>query len=343
MTELVQSDINYRITKNNDGIIIECDKPMHLEDKIIDTENDCFILAVKTDVNNHKYYVDYVYLNQELNIIRVLREDRGVLPKFIIAPDNRIWVRLSSTQTEKNGEIVLPLEKRCNVTKEIIKRDIGFWDYFRLGNKFYGFEYDVFNLKKPAQLGIYEFGKNNQYKNRKMKKLEGIHYGNICVLQGHCYITASQSTDEGERILVYEADGEANILNVWSPKISIEKANGFCLMLLDEIQYKFLFVCGNDIETAMFDIEGNLIQREKIFEGDKKIYTADFTVAKDFAAVFFVNEGGENNLFVTDSNEKKLYKAETDMTVCILNKEYMIESGTGMKGTYIKIIRTGLR
>ena len=343
MTELVQSDINYRVTKNNDGITIECDKPIHLEDKTIDTENDCFILAVKTNGNNCEYYVDYVYLNKELEIIRVLREDRGVNPNFIIAPDNRIWVSLSSTRTEKNGEIVLPLEKRCNVTKEIIKRDIGFWNYFRFGNKFYGFEYDVFDLKKPAQLGLYEFGKNNQYKNRKMKKLEGIHYGNISVLQGHCYITTSQSTNGGERILVYETDGEANILNVRSPKISIEKSNDFCLMSLNETQYKVLFVCGNDIETAVFDIEGNLIQREKVFEGNKKIHTAVFSVSEDFAAVFFVNEGGENNLFVTDSSEKKLYKAETDMTVCILNKQYMIESGIGMKGTYIKIIQTGLR
>ena len=71
---------------------------------------------------------------------------------------------LSSTSTEREGEIVLPLQNRFRITKEIVRKDLGMDAIFCLNNQCCSYQIDLFNHKKYDKLFVYQFDKNGLYK-----------------------------------------------------------------------------------------------------------------------------------------------------------------------------------
>ena len=96
------------------------------------------ILAVNRYIEDGKlhYQTEYLFLDENLHIKKVLVENQGVLPEFILAPDESIWVILVST-TKDCMQIILPLYNRARITKEIFKKETSYTELFHWNGNMY--------------------------------------------------------------------------------------------------------------------------------------------------------------------------------------------------------------
>ena len=262
----------YNIILKDQCIIIDCDTKLIVYDCCYDSLTQQNIVAVYRyeEIDGWKYSLEYIYLDKEFQITKVLIENRGVLPQFIKAPDNSIWVNLIAT-VGGEGEIVLPLNNRARIEKEILKRETVSDQTFYWNGKAYVLVNKPIGSKKGcAKLVSYEFDKKNLYKTKKTQKLEFCYYPKALVQDGHCYIQSIDIDYEKNtmQLCSREIDSKAVVLNEWHSEIFPEKNVGFPRMI-ERTEEEVIYICTdmkNKIYALILGIDGKLKERKLIGE-----------------------------------------------------------------------------
>ncbi|MDP4117360.1 MAG: hypothetical protein Q8903_14590, partial [Bacteroidota bacterium] len=171
MRELEKSNNLYSISNNENMYTLISNGTIRVESVFYDKKMQRLIIAVKHYHTSGTYDTDYIFLDQNMNIIDCLKENEGVMPSFIAAPDESIWVRLSSTNTDKTRESILPLERRDRIVKENLMTE--FVDHYSIScnDESILFSKDIFNNKKPDKMCRLIFDKNSMFKGRKVYSL----------------------------------------------------------------------------------------------------------------------------------------------------------------------------
>lgn len=171
MQELKQSTTPYNVEHKDDLTTIRTDQAMKVVSVFWDEESSSLLIAVQVEFGNGTYQIDYLHLDKKLGLTAVCTESEGVLPAFLTAPDKTVWVRLTSTQTDKIREIVLPLANRERIREaKLLTEFVDKYDV-RLGQETIYFSNDIFDRNKKDKIGRYLFDKNHLFKNRKTYSL----------------------------------------------------------------------------------------------------------------------------------------------------------------------------
>jgi hypothetical protein len=167
MQELKKSKNKYSVNYMNGIITICANKVMRVASVFWDNERSNLLIAVNLDLLDNRSNLDYIILDQTMKIVDVFTETEGIMPSFLMAPDKTVWVRLTSTNTDKIRESILPLENRRRIQNEKLLTE--FVDYYSIlfqQERIY-FSKDLFNKAKQDKIGQYIFDKNNLFKIRK--------------------------------------------------------------------------------------------------------------------------------------------------------------------------------
>lgn len=322
---------HYRIIVKDSCIIIDCDTKLDVYDCYYDSNTRQNIVAVHKakEMNSLSYSVEYIYLDQELNITKVLIENRGVLPEFIKAPDDSVWVRLSAT-VGREGEIVLPLNNRARIEKEIVKKDIASVQRFYWNGKAYVLESKPIGSKKGCgKLVCYEFDKNNLYKTKKSKKLVFCDYPTAIVQDGHCYIQSMDIDYEKDTIQLYsrEIDSKAVVLTEWSSEIISGSDVGFVCMI-ERTDKEVIYICAdmrNKIYALIFGNDGKLKERKLVGELSEveEIPSIEYVCKNEDGSHLFTYYGSRGNMVIKDL--KIIARAYGDGQYIWLNGERLFE------------------
>lgn len=334
MDELQTSLTHYQVKKENGAITVLANKPICVEDHFWDRMNEEWIFAVKCDDGQSLYHIDYLFLNNNFELLNVLTEDKGVNPQFLTAPDNTVWVSLSSNSAEREGEIVLPLQNRFRITKEIVRKDLGMDAIFCLNNQCCAYQIDLFNHKKYDKLFVYQFDKNGLYKTRKQYILENIWKGYPTVVRDKCFVTYEKWNDSLCTIHVSEIDENGNILSDWKSE-AIEDMNSVFLLSYSDTKMEFITFHENHVDYLVCSFEGILLSRKIIYQGEADInLIAETQIMDEIKAVYCVVSGDVQNIeknvmLVLENNAVAVYEAEDGYFPSLLDDSHLLFAPIG--------------
>lgn len=307
--------MNYTVKEHNSCLKICAERPIQIEDCCYDETKDSFVIAVK-HYRGQNYFVDYIVCNREWQIVKKLTETQGVNPRFVLAPDKSVWVRMSATRTKKDGEIVLPLDERERVPKEIVKSDLGTNYSFFWKGSFWGYTCDVWIEKKPDKLLLYEFDKKNLFKNRKAWKLEGLRNAVPFVQEDELYL-CQQNWAEGT-VSIYRMIEQGKTEAVMEPAI-IGEFTWCYLVKVDAKTYEFLCFEKNEIHKLVIDKAGKLCKQERIHIMDDTCFYSimDLQVLKDDRVVVsYICEYQCGTIEIEQDSVRDVFKKKNDMLYC---------------------------
>lgn len=264
------SSEKYQITKIENCIRIDCDTKLEICDTYYDKATGEILIAVQRYLAPDKlaYNVEYLFLDENLHIKKVLIEDRGVMPKFLPAPDDSIWVILVSTVGE-DGQILLPLLNRTRLTKEIVKKDTPYIELFRWnGNMYALFGPPMGSRTKCGKLVYFQFDKNHLFKTTKNSKLEFCRYPRVLVQDSHCFIQSLEGEDGTVQICSREIDKNGAVLNEWHSELMDEK-DTFAPRMVARTSDELICICNDgakNLYALIFGYDGALKERRFIGE-----------------------------------------------------------------------------
>lgn len=336
MDELNTSSTHYQVKKENGTITVFTNKPICVGNHFWDCMNEEWVFAVKCDDGQGLYHIDYLFLNNNFELLSVLTEDKGVNPQFLTAPDNTVWVSLSSISTEREGEIVLPLQNRSRITKEIVRKDLGIDAIFRLNSQCCAYQIDRFNPKKYDKLFVYQFDKNGLYKTRKQYILENIWNGYPTVARDKCFVTCGKWNDSLCKIHVSEIDENGNILSDWKSE-AIADMNSVFLLSYSDTQMEFITFHENHVDYLVCSSEGTLLSRKIIYQAETNINLISKTqIVNEIKAVYCVVSDdaqhiGKNVILVLGNNTVDVYEAEDGYYPSLLDGSHILFSPISRK------------
>ncbi len=209
LKELEKSKNQYQVTNNNGIITLHTSGGVRFSSKFFDENTKQLILAVRLYYDDGRYDVDYIFLDNAMNINESFTESEGVMPSFILAPDKSVWVVMESTKSDKARDIVLPLSGRTRIEKDNLLSTFVDWNSVRFNGESIQFWKDIFDAKKQDKMCRYNFDKNNLFKSRKVYKLPLPTQNEPNVNNGTLHLS---NTIRPNNILHREIDLEGNIL-----------------------------------------------------------------------------------------------------------------------------------
>lgn len=321
--ELKKSDNKFAVKRAKDCVIFDSDRVVSICDYCYDEINNNFIFAVKVCKENGLYDIDYLFLDEDFQIIDALTEEEGVNPNFIYGSDKSIWVSLISTNSNK--EIVLPLRDRHRIQKKIEKRDIGYSGYFLWDGETCGYESSIFGGKD--KIAIYQFDKKGLYKGKKNIKLDFCSKGNVLVNNNDCYIYEIVFLGRKIVLKVFHIDKKGEILRSWSSQ-EIEEVHMCHLISVKEEEYTF--VCSyegkNSLDIISFGQSGVIKKKKLLIEvinitsfycldpcivGKSGINTIHYTSGEGVGIIQFQENRVIRNVF---SSNGEVYDKEEKLT-----------------------------
>lgn len=329
MNELQTSLTHYQVKKENGAITVLANKPICVCDHFWDCMNEEWVFAVKCDDGQSRYHIDYLFLDNNFELLNALTEDKGVNPQFLTAQDNTAWVSLSSTSTEREGEIVLPLQNRFRITKEIVRKDLGMDAIFCLNNQCCSYQIDLFNHKKYDKLFVYQFDKNGLYKTRKQYILENIWNGYPTVTRDKCFVTCGKWSNSLCTIHVSEIDENGNILSDWKSE-AIADMNSVFLLSYSDTKMEFITFHENHVAYLVYSFEGILLSRKIIYQVETNINLIEKTqIMGGVKAVHCVVSGdiqhfAKNVMLVLGNNTVDVYEAEEGYFPSLLDDSHLL-------------------
>lgn len=307
--------MNYTIKQHNNCRKISAEVPMQVEDCCYDETRDAFVIAVKY-YRGRDYYVDYIVLNREWQIVKKLTETKGVNPRFVLAPEKSVWIRMSATRTKKDGEIVLPLYERERVTKEIVKSDLGTDYSFFWNGSFWGYACDVWSSTAPDKLLQYEFDKKGLFKNRKAWKLEGLRNASPFVQRDELYL-CQQNWAEGT-VSVYRMM-EPGMTEVFMESAIIGEFTWCYLVNVGEAACEFIGFRENEVHRLTIGKSGQMLEQKHIHVMDDTAFYSimDFQVLADGRVVVaYVCENQCGTIEIEQDNVRDVFKKKNDTLYC---------------------------
>ena len=191
--ELVASSYKYQC-KNADrsGHIIKlaCERPIHIVSYCYDRVNRQHVLAVmvqyfdREDHYKEKGHIEYVFLNRDLRLVEVLRENvQGSDPRLLIAPDGTLWVRIMSWDSDYTKDVVLPLQNRGRICREKKQPIHLYRQEMLVEDNFISFGYHKNHMGKyagkPDELVLWQFDKNGLFQKRAILPIKFSYLGTL--------------------------------------------------------------------------------------------------------------------------------------------------------------------
>lgn len=191
--ELAASSYKYQCRNaDRSGRIIKlaCERPIHINSYCYDRVNGQHILAVtvqyfdREDHYKEKGHIEYVFLNRDLRLVEVLRENvQGSSPRLLIAPDGTPWVRIMSRDSDYTKEVVLPLRSRGRICKEKKLPIHLYRQEMLVGDNFISFGYHKNHMGKyagkPDGLVLWQFDKNGLFQKRTILPIKFSYLGTL--------------------------------------------------------------------------------------------------------------------------------------------------------------------
>ena len=307
--------MNYTVKEHNGCLKICAEQPIQIEDCCYDETKDSFVIAVK-HYRGQNYFVDYIVCNREWQIVKKLTETQGVNPRFVLAPDKSVWVRMSATRTKKDGEIILPLDERERVTKEIVKSDLGTNYSFFWKGSYWGYTCDVWIDKKPDKLLQYEFDKKNLFKNRKAWKLEGLRNAVPFVQEDELYLCQQ---NWAERTISVSRMAEPGVAELVIDSASIGDFTWCYLVNVKRDACEFIGFRENEIHRLSIDKSGQVLEQKHIHTMEDTCFYSimDLQVLEDDRVVVsYVCENQCGTIEIAQDSVKDVFKKKNDMLYC---------------------------
>lgn len=298
--------MNYTINEQNGYWEISTEKPVAIEDCCYDETQEEYVIAVKY-YKGRDYSVEYIVVNREHKIVKVLSENQGVNPKFVLAPDKRLWIRMSATRTKKDGEIVLPLYERERVTKEIIKSDLGTDFSFFWNGCHWGYVQDMWG-DKPDKLLQYEFDKKGLYKTKKAVKLEGQYFATPYVQEDALYL-CNRNFDEGA-VSLFKMN-EPGVAETFGVPTTVGGFTWCRLVHVDATECQLIGIEENEIYRLRITLDGALLEKNCIFTLDDTMFYSvlDFQVTSEGNVDFsYVSEHQCGSIRIKKDTAEEVFK-----------------------------------
>lgn len=333
MNELMRSSTSYQVKKENDTITVSSDKPIIVEDKLWDQINGEWIFAVKCYDDKGLYHIDYLFFSKDFELLNVITEDKGVNPEFLSAPDNTVWVSLSSISTDRDGEIVLPLKERSRITKDIVRKDIGTAAIFCINGQPCAYSVDYFDPKKYDKLLAYQFDKNGLYKTKKQYVLDNIWNGYPIVIKDKCFVTYGKWNDSLCTIHISEINESGEILSDWKSE-AVSGIDGVFLLSYSETQLEFIAFTENHVDCIVCSSEGTLLSRNIIYQTEERINLIKSPeIMGETRSVQCISgdpqHGAKNVLLVLKSGGVSVCGSEKGYFPSLLDSSYVLHSPIG--------------
>lgn len=258
----------YQIEKKENCLRIECGTKLEVINAYYDRKAEESILAVNRYIEDGKlhYQTEYLFLDENLHIKKVLVENQGVLPEFILAPDESIWVILVST-TKDCMQIILPLYNRARITKEIFKKETSYTELFHWnGNMYALWGVPADSRAKCGKLVHFQFDKNHLFKDNKSIKLEFCRSPRALVQDTRCFIQNLEKDKGTVQIFSREIDEKGAVLSEWNSEKMDEK-DTFAPRLTERTADELVFICNNNADklyALIFQNDGTLKERRLI-------------------------------------------------------------------------------
>ena len=193
--ELAASSYKYQCKNaERSGRIIKlsCESPMHISSYCYDRVNRQHVLAVtvqyfdREDHYKEKGYIEYVFLDRELRLVEVLRENlQGSSPRLLIAPDGTPWIRIMSWDSDYTKEVVLPLRSRGRISREKKLPIHLYRQEMLVRDNFISFGFEKYHMGKyagkPDGLVQWQFDKNGLFQKRAILPIKFSYLGTLLV------------------------------------------------------------------------------------------------------------------------------------------------------------------
>ncbi|MDP4268049.1 MAG: hypothetical protein Q8880_11510 [Bacteroidota bacterium] len=317
MRELEKSDNLYSISNNENMYTLVSNGTIRAESVFYDKKMQRLIIAVKHYNTSGTYDTDYIFLDQNMNIIDCLKENEGVMPSFITAPDESIWVRLTSTNTDKIRESILPLECRDRIVKENLMTE--FVDHYSISGKDGNilFSKDIFNDKKPDKMCRLIFDKNNLLKSRKVSNLP-LPSKVMPALSGE--LLQISNALRPDKILHREIDFDMNIVRSREINLGLEYDFVFSINLSFDNECTFFLTIGNGMYQVKVDKNGDAIETKSLVSVENcndYFYNiwAPSLIDKEVYAVRFNYESGSGYAIVKNNEIFECWTNEDDTSI----------------------------
>jgi hypothetical protein len=261
--ELKKSTNPYNMEHTDYLTTIRTHRAMKVLSVFWDDERSSLLVAVQVESANGSYQVEYILLDEALKITDVCTESEGVLPSFLAAPDKTVWVRLTSTQTDKIKEIVLPLENRERIREEKLITEF-VEDYeVKLGQETVYFSKDIFDMTKKDKMGRYQFDKNHLFKSRKTYQLP---------LPSHAKALSGEVTLQmvnalyPNRIMHREVEGDGAVSRQREFSLGLDYHHLYPVQLSFDGNSRFFVTTESEMLEVTVDEQGRVVQTQRLIQ-----------------------------------------------------------------------------
>lgn len=322
----------YEIVKEDNEIIFKFDRDRSLDWKTIawSGEKKCWVVAMKRNITNNTYVVEYVLLDESFNIIEVYRESEGVNPSFLLAPSGEIWVVMSATKEgyPDSSDVTIPLFNRARISKPVVKRDTGM-DYFFLDGQTQGYIVDFWGRGKETKLIQNVYDKSGLYKDRKGKALKDIYGGIITSIGKRAYLSYKEN--------LYEISDKlgTEMIGIFTEE---KEVLSFVIDRDDKVTtYIRLHENMKDIYFVKYTNDGKVLSQELVYASDTRVNTMDIQSLQDGSQkIQFVAKGV--NIIGYREGEYFVYEGELGDHTGMIKFGTLIIQKSRAEEKYLKII-----
>ncbi|MCG8572387.1 MAG: hypothetical protein MJB14_19825 [Spirochaetes bacterium] len=224
------------------------------------------IIAVYLYDINELYKVVYLSLDNKGQIIEVLHETEGVLPKLFVNEQKDAWCFLTDTISDKNLDFIVPIKNRLQYAKPKGKRQFSGNFVGILNNIVLFHDYDIYFSKSPDKILKIEF-KNDKVKSQKKVKIPEPVNNKIFINQdGNMHLLARQK----DKLIHRKSDLDGEIF--FERIIPFDLFNTYEVICLNEKKdSKIIYTDGSKLNLSIISPDSK-VNNSLIFENQSAIF-----------------------------------------------------------------------
>lgn len=336
MQELKQSTNPYNVEQKEDLTTIRTDKAMKVLSAFWDEEKSSLLIAVQVELENGRYQIEYLHLDETLGLTDICTESEGVLPAFLTAPDKTVWVKLTSTQTDKIREIVLPLANRERIREAKLLTEFADNYEVRLGQETVYFSNDIFDRNKKDKIARYLFDKNHLFKSRKTYSLPLP--SDVKALSGDDKLQmVNVLYPDRDTILHRQLQGDGTVSRQREYSLGVDVHHLYPVQLSFDGNSRFFATAGNEMLEITVDEQGRVVHTDRLIQLDEvaeMFYNVwEPVLLKDAYVVRFNYQDGNGYIVIKQGRAMECWLQKHEESAykdCLSNRVVELESDSLM-------------